>query len=63
MSFSTESIGVVGNIFNTNGTKILENGSNTQTAYLVGNVAGDIIESDLTTVIFDSSEEFFYKRH
>lgn len=59
LSFSTESIGLVGNIFNTNGTKILENGSNTQTAYLVGNVAGDIIESDLTTVIFDSSEDAF----
>ena len=59
LSFSTESIGVVGNIFNTNGTKILENGSSTQTAYLVGNVAGDIIQSDLTTVIFDSSENAF----
>ena len=61
LSFSTESIGVVGNIFNTNGTKILENGSSTQTAYLVGNVAGDIVDSDFTTVIYDSSAGTFYK--
>ena len=59
LSFDAENKGVVGNILNTNGTKILENGSSTQTAYLVGNVAGDIIQSDLSTVIFDSSEDAF----
>lgn len=59
LQFNSENIGVQGDIYSDSGAKILQNGSSTQTAYLVGNVAGDIIESDLTTVVFDSSEDAF----
>ena len=61
LQFNSENIGVQGDIYSDSGSKILQNGSSSQTAYLVGNLAGDIIESDLTTVVFDSSEGAFKK--
>ena len=61
LQFSGENIGVQGDIYSDSGAKILQNGSSTQTAYLVGNLAGDIVASDTTTVIYDSSAGTFYK--
>jgi hypothetical protein len=60
LSFSAEDIGVVGNILNTNGTKILENGSDTAEAWYKGRLIGDITDASLN-LIFDSSEGSMHK--
>ena len=58
--FSTESIGVVGNILNTNGTKILENGSDSAEAWYKGRLIGDITDASLN-LIYDSSAGSMHK--
>lgn len=60
IDFSTESIGLRGDIYNEDSTKILQNGSDSAEAWYKGRLIGDITDASLN-LIYDSSTGSFHK--